>query len=82
MPKRAKRTVPVSRRALIQRINRRLPEDEILKTSRGHMLRNHVGDYYILDVNRNCIVTGHVDLEKLAKELKALAPYEHLEDES
>ena len=82
MPKRAKRTVPVSRRALIQRINRRLPEDEILKTSRGHMLRNNVGDYYILDVNRNFIVTGHVDLEELGRKLEALFPYEHLEDDS
>jgi len=49
--------VPVSERALIQRINRALAkEGEKLKKARGVRTILSVGDYYILDIQRNFIV--------------------------
>ena len=76
------RRVPVSRRALIQRINRALrSEDEILKKARGARAQQDLGDYYTVWVSRNAIARRNVDLEDLALKLGALQPYEELYDE-
>ncbi len=66
------RKQPVSRRALVQRINRRQRND-------GRMLRKartwnaDTGDNYILDTNTNFVVRGHVDLEQTARQLGVLS---------
>ena len=71
------KTIKVGRRALIQRINRRLEaEGEILKVARGERQRQEVGDYWILDFQKNSIVATNVDLEVLAREVDALQPWE------
>jgi hypothetical protein len=70
--------IPVSERALIQRINRRIKDaDHVLKCSRPRA-RSFVGDFYVLDVVRNAIVLQHLDLENYAREVGALEPYEYL----
>jgi hypothetical protein len=77
----AKRTtVPVTMRALIQRINRRLKADgEMLKTARGRAAFS-VGQYYICNPQRNWIVKERVDPEALGRELGVLAAWERVED--
>ena len=75
-----KNKVPVTHRALFQRINRALEkEGQILKTTRGDKWRSSLGDYYVVDLSRNIIVSTHVDPEELGREIKALAPYESME---
>lgn len=70
---------PVSTRALIQRINRKLAtEQQQLKATRGERWRNELGDYYIIDVNINGIIAKHVDLEKLGREMECLPKWETL----
>ncbi|HTQ03027.1 MAG TPA: hypothetical protein VMI54_04195 [Polyangiaceae bacterium] len=73
--------VPVTKRALIQRINRKIADDgEVLKATRGERSRQELGDFYILDPNHNAIVNKHVDPEALGRELGVLKPYETLVD--
>jgi hypothetical protein len=78
--------VPVSERAVIARINRKLKHDgRQLKTKRGGWREDVSGPYYILDIKRNTIVAGgsahsRIDLEELARKLDALSEYEKIED--
>jgi hypothetical protein len=78
-----KSTVPVTPRALIQRINRVLANEgrigRQLKTTRGLRAHNSLGDYYILDLDKNWIVNDHVDLETVGRKLDCLQAWEHLE---
>jgi hypothetical protein len=74
-------TIPVTYRALFQRVNRALKkQDEQLRTYRGGRWSSDLGDLYIVDVNRNAIVRGDVDLEALGKELGVLEPFERFEE--
>jgi hypothetical protein len=73
-------SIPITRRALIQRINRKLPEGEKLKCSRGAQTENELGAYYTVDECSNTVTASHIDLEKWASELKVLKPYERLVD--
>lgn len=69
--------VPVSTRALIQRINRKLAErDQVLRTARGERARTELGDYFVIDVHRNVLTLYRVNLEVLGRELGALQPWE------
>jgi hypothetical protein len=48
---------PVSPRALIARINRRLAhQGEKLIATKGERHRHELGDFYAVDLNRNAIV--------------------------
>ena len=68
--------VPVSLRALIARVNRKLrPDDERLKTARGRA-RSSVGDHYIVNFKRNWIVSKDVDPEAVGRELGVLEKWE------
>jgi hypothetical protein len=74
----AKRYLRVSKRALVQRLNRKLRrQDEALRSKRGP----NTGEYYLVDIGRNVLLKEEVDLEKLGRELGALAPYERLADD-
>jgi phosphopantetheinyl transferase len=74
--------VPVSLRALIQRINRKLrPQHQALHTHRGRQGRGYLGDYYVIDFNTNYIVAGHVNVEALGRELEVLQEWEYLIEE-
>ncbi|MEX1097994.1 MAG: hypothetical protein WED34_18270 [Planctomycetales bacterium] len=75
--------IPVSVRALMARINRRLPEYHKLKTNRRWIPRaiGDPGHYYVVDQYYNRIVAMHVDLETYGREIGALEPWECLEEE-
>ena len=69
--------VPVTKRALVQRINRKLAASgEAIKAARGGRQRRELGDFYRLNVNRNTLVAKDVDPEALARELGVLHPWE------
>jgi len=73
----------VSTHALIQRINRKLKEDnEQLKTTRGWRAKLDLGTYYIQDFNRNWIVHHHVDPETVGRELGVLESWETVTEEN
>lgn len=81
--KRQDRTVPVTMRALLQRINRALEKDgRVLKTTRGQRAEIELGRFYTIDARRHVVVDKDVDPEALARKLGALKRYEHLEDDS
>jgi hypothetical protein len=83
MPKDSRITVPVTPRAVIQRINRKLkPDDRMLRTARSPRVEQDLGRYFIVNFNRNRIVEQHVDLEDLGRELGVLAAYEHVVGEA
>lgn len=69
--------VPVSTRALMQRLNRAMRDDErMVKATRGERARIDLGWYYVLDWNRNSVVDTNVDLAALGKEYGVLKDYE------
>ena len=71
--------VPVTARALIQRINRALkPRDEMLKKARGARAQAEVGDYFVTDFRLNALVSSRVDIEALGRELKVLKDFEEV----
>lgn len=71
--------VPVSKRALFQRVNRTLKKQgKAIKTTRADRWREDLGDHYIIDMSRNVIVAGHIDLEEYGREIGALRDYEEL----
>lgn len=79
--------VPVSERALLQRVNRRLAKDgEQLRTARRFRdgVDSHetskLGRYYALDLSRNIVTAAHVNLENRARELGVLKAWEALQD--
>ena len=77
--------VPVTMRAIVQRINRKLAPDGYrrLKQSRGRpwkYLDRDVGKWFLVDGSRNRVERTHVDPEKFAKELGVLRPWEKVRD--
>ena len=74
-------TKPVSKRALIARVNRKLPEHHRIKTLRGERWFSNLGRYYEVDEYTNAVINTHLDLEAYAKELGVLKGWEKLEDE-
>jgi hypothetical protein len=70
---------PISERALIARINRKLARDgQQLRVNTSNAWRQDLGNYYVLDGNINSVVSTHEDLEPLARELGCLKPHERL----
>lgn len=84
----ADQKVPVTERALLQRINRRLEDagragQQLRKNRNPGVARGSLGPYFVVDLDMNAIVDPHVsDLEALGRKVKALAPYEALAPES
>jgi hypothetical protein len=77
------RKVPVSTRALVQRINRVLKsKQQQLKVARGRWAEEtQLGRYFVVDLNRNVILDRpNLELEAFARELKVLAEFEAWED--
>jgi hypothetical protein len=75
--------VPITRRALVQRIGRALGrKGERLKANSRPGPAADLGNYYTVDINRRSVVQTHLDdLEKLGRELGVLKPYERIEKE-
>jgi len=73
--------VPVSKRALFQRVKRKLAKRSIVfhETRGGSASRWYadLGPYYAVD-DRDHICLSHVNLEEFARELVVLKPWEKL----
>ena len=82
MAKNSKEKVKLSERAVLARVNRALAkEDEIIRICReDSRWHPELGRFYSVDLSQNVIMSKHVDLEKWARELKVMKPYEILVD--
>lgn len=73
--------VPVTMRALTQRISRKLAQDdELLKKSVGARLRQDVGEYYVLNVRLNAVTRMNVDPESFGRKLGVLRAWESVRE--
>jgi hypothetical protein len=71
------RKVPVTERAIVQRLNRRLAHDyESIKTPRGERNLQSLGRFYLLNTYQNWIMKTHIDPESFARDLGVMAPWE------
>jgi hypothetical protein len=69
--------VPVSTRAISQRLNRLLAvEGKELRKTRGGPALDALGRYYIL--GNNSVLSHHINLEQFARKLGVLAEHEQL----
>ena len=69
------RKAPVTLRAVLQRIHRRLAADGLaLKAARGR----RGGGYYVLDTKRNVVTPLDESIEAYARKLGVLAAWEEL----
>ena len=74
---------PITMRALIQRINRKLAkEDMVLKTLRGQRYEHDLGRYYAVNWRTNLVSAQYVDPEQWGRELGVLAAWEVVEEEA
>lgn len=74
--------VAVTKKALIQRINRVLrKEDEAVRKSRGWRDIQNFGEYYILETSRNLVLHKDVDIEDLSRTLEVIRSHEQMEDD-
>ena len=72
--------VPVTRRALFQRLSRALAKkSERLIANRRPGPVPDIGNYYTVDTKKNSVARTDVDLEEIGRELGVLKPYERLE---
>lgn len=74
--------VPVSRRAVEQRITRALRKENksaSLRRSKTPSARESFGEYFVIDESTNAILASRFDLEEYARKLKAIAGWEFLE---
>lgn len=72
--------VPVTKRAIAQRINRVLQRrNERLKAVLGGAARSRLGDYCVVDLDEKAVIRGNVDLAELARECGVLKDYEEIE---
>ena len=75
--------IPVAKRALLARINRHLAtKGQKLFAARSERIRAVVGDFYLIDTDKNLHIDDHIDLEEFGRELGVLQPWEKLEEES
>lgn len=75
-------TYPVSQRAAIMRINRRLESDgKRLRLTRGLLAENRLGKYYVVNSTIDSIVEKNVDLTELGRRLGVFETWEEVADE-
>lgn len=77
-----KTKIPLSERAIVARINRKLIKEGYLrlKKARGGRAVASVGDYYLIDANRNLIHATHVNPEGYARQIDVMSKYEAMAD--
>jgi hypothetical protein len=77
----SKSGIPISERALIQRLNRKLQaQDQKLKTARGWRMQSHAGRFYVINSRHGWVEAKNIDLEEWGRERGALHPWEQLAD--
>lgn len=77
--------VPVNKRALFSRINRKMNKDgeKLHRCRSDSRWYNDMGPFYTVDINTNTVIArGVSDLESLGRELGVLKPFEKLESEN
>jgi hypothetical protein len=73
------RRVPVTERALLRRINRRIAKGDFkVKVCRRGRWEGDLGRYFIVDESNNTIAATHVDLTAYGRELECLGDFETL----
>ena len=78
MAKQKGQKVPVSMRALLARINRKLrPDQEAIRKNRGAWSTD-IGEYYVLNWNHNRIENSHADPVAIGRELGCLQKWEEV----
>jgi hypothetical protein len=80
MAKKEATKVPITERALIQRINRKLQQENygVMKIAReGSRAEQNLGRYYVVN-DRNTVIDWHLKLEEYGRDWGVLAPYEKL----
>ena len=79
----SRKTVPVSLRALIQRINRALKaKGEMLKAAHSPRVADELGQHFVVRLTgkrSNVVTQQHVDVEALGRKLGVLSEWEHVE---
>jgi hypothetical protein len=74
---------PITVRALVQRINRKLAkQSEKLIKARGQAARANLGDWYVVNTDKKTMVLSRVDPEKLARKLGVLEGWEQVTPEA
>ena len=79
--KTAIKKVPVTRRSLIARINRKLAHDGQKLRKSSPRCENDLGQYHTIDVTYNRVELLNVDVEAYARELEVMAAWEELVEE-
>jgi hypothetical protein len=71
--------VPVSERALVARINRKLEQKgQSLRRCREDSRSSHqLGRYFVIDLSLNALITADCDLETVGRELGVLKAFEN-----
>jgi hypothetical protein len=73
-------TLTVSKAALMARINRRLAKDgQRLYVNRGVRWNNDLGNFYVLNLRPQQVLSSHDNLEDLGRQMEVLQPFEKLE---
>ena len=71
--------VPVTERAVVQRLNRALrPQEMVLKACRSGQWHAELGDWYLVNFRYNAVYRKHVDLEAMAREEGVLKDWEEV----
>lgn len=75
------KTVPVTSRAILARVNRQLAKDgqSLKKCPPGSKAFAELGPYYLINGRKGLIRTA-IDLPEFATELGCLRPYERITD--
>jgi len=71
--------VKVTDGAIRQRINRKLAHEWKGLRKNRRFNDSVLGEYYLIDTQRNCVIDTDVDIESLAADLGVLKGYEKLE---
>jgi len=72
----------VSFDAAVRRLRRSYASQGLaLRRARGLYWRSQCGDWYVIDVRRNCIVHKHLDIHQAAVDQGVVAPGECIADE-
>ncbi len=74
------RPTQVTEPAVVKRINRKLAHAGFvrLRKARSDRARQDVGEYYLLDLNRNALIETCVDPQDLARKLGVMADGEEV----
>ena len=72
--------VRVTKRALIQRVNRKLQKkNAVIKRARNKEATDRLGEFYEVNLKTESVSQTHVDLEVLASQLDILRGWETLD---